>query len=84
MIKRDEISNPNSCLNKSADDEPVFVLRAHDPHASNIVRTWANVRITAIVCRQKPESDMEIVRDALALADTMDAWHEAEKAKDAG
>jgi hypothetical protein len=31
MIKNLELTNPDSCLNKAADDEMVFVLRAKDP-----------------------------------------------------
>jgi len=42
MIKRDEITNPDSCLNRAADDEPIFVLRAHDKTAPHVVRAWAN------------------------------------------
>lgn len=41
MIKRDEIANPHSCLNRAADDEPIFVLVAHDSTAPERVREWA-------------------------------------------
>lgn len=40
MIKSEETTNPNSCLNQAEDDEPVFVLRAHDPLAPVIVSKW--------------------------------------------
>lgn len=40
MIKRDELSNPESCLNQAADDEPLFVLKANDPIAAETVRWW--------------------------------------------
>lgn len=43
MLKRDEIVNPQSCLNKAADDELVFVLRARDPIAAEVVEFWATV-----------------------------------------
>lgn len=42
MIKRKEIADPTSCLNRAADDEPLFVLRAHDINGSHMVRVWAN------------------------------------------
>ena len=42
MRKRDELSDPNSCLNKAADDEPVFVLRAHDASAPDAIRAWVD------------------------------------------
>ena len=40
MTKRREIEDPESCLNKAADDEPLFVLRAKDLLAPAVVRTW--------------------------------------------
>lgn len=39
--KRENILNPASCWNRAAPDEPVFVLRANDPLAPQIVREWA-------------------------------------------
>lgn len=44
MIKRDELSNPNSCLNTADDDEPLFVLKGCDRHAPALVWLWAIVR----------------------------------------
>lgn len=41
MLKRHEVANPESCLNKADDNEPVFVLRANDPLAPSIVSAWA-------------------------------------------
>jgi hypothetical protein len=41
MLKHDELSLPASCLNKAADDEPIFVLRANDALAAHTVREWA-------------------------------------------
>lgn len=40
MKKEDELRNPNSCFNKAAHDEPIFVLRANDPIAAQTVRLW--------------------------------------------
>lgn len=45
MIKRDELSNPNSCLNKTHDDEPIFVLRANDAVAAHVVEYWASAYV---------------------------------------
>jgi hypothetical protein len=42
MKKTDELTDPSSCINKAADDEPVFVLRANDPLAAGVVDYWAN------------------------------------------
>jgi len=47
MLKRDELANPESCINKAADDEPVFVLRANDENAPAIVLEW---------CRESQQS----------------------------
>ena len=43
MIKRDELADPNSCLNKAADDEPIFVLRAQDFLAPAAVTRWLHL-----------------------------------------
>lgn len=45
MIKREEVSNLNSCLNRAHDDEPVFVLRANDPIAAHVVEYWASAYV---------------------------------------
>lgn len=45
MIKRDEIANPNSCLNKAADDEMLFVLREKDEAMAATIEFWANERL---------------------------------------
>lgn len=41
--KREELANPNGCLNMAADDEPIFVLRANDELASIVVQYWTRV-----------------------------------------
>lgn len=41
MLKRDEIGTAVSCLNKAAEDEPLFVLRANDETAPGVVMAWA-------------------------------------------
>jgi hypothetical protein len=45
MIKRDELNDPNSCLNRAADDEWLFVLRAHDVAAPATIEEWCRIRI---------------------------------------
>ena len=50
------------------EDEPVFLLRAQDRTAAEIVRTWAEMQL------QLPDCDMKAVDLALAHADKMDAW----------
>ena len=48
-------------------DEPLFVLRAHDALAADIVRRWAEAASKAGVLETK-------VEEALALAKQMDEW----------
>jgi hypothetical protein len=76
MIKRDELANPNSCLNKAADNEPIFVLRANDDIAAYVVREWAyryyqdkRSNPGGVTDPQKAKFD-----EALELADTMERW----------
>jgi hypothetical protein len=42
MLKKELIAGP-SCLTAAADDEPVFLLRAHDELAPEVVRYWAQL-----------------------------------------
>lgn len=37
MIKKDELSQPNSCMSKAHPEEMVFVLRAKDPSQPRIL-----------------------------------------------
>lgn len=39
--KRENLSDPSSCLNRALGDEPIFILRASDPVAPLIVVEWA-------------------------------------------
>jgi len=55
------------CLGKAADDEPVFILRAHDETAPATIRYWAQKARVA-------GSPLEKVHKALDLADEMVAW----------
>ena len=45
MIKRDEIANPNSCLNRARDDEMLFVLLERDDASPATLRFWISERI---------------------------------------
>lgn len=47
MLKRDELIDPTSCLNRAAEDEPLFVLRANDENAPAFVTAWARDYITS-------------------------------------
>jgi len=45
MIKRTELTHPNSCLNRARDDEMVFVLIGRDKAAPAAIREWIKQRI---------------------------------------
>lgn len=61
------MADPKSCLGKADPEEPVFVLRAHDPVAASTIRTWVEQRVQRTGWRNEYD-------DALAVADAMDAW----------
>lgn len=79
MIKRDELSNADSCINRAEDNEPVFVLLARDASTPDLVRQWALGRMSEIQRGYKPISDMDMVTEALRFAFTMEAWRNARK-----
>lgn len=70
MLKRQELLDPKSCLNKAAPDEPVFVLRAKDAAAAQTVRLWA-----AMAGHLHESAKVE---EALKLADQMGKWRQAQ------
>jgi hypothetical protein len=69
MRKRDELSDPRSCLNRAKDDEWLFVLIGRDEDAPETVRFWARRR----VARGKRRADDPQIVEALAWADAVEA-----------
>lgn len=65
--KREELSNPKSCLSKAADDEPIFVIRAQDKYSSILVRLWIGLARLGDCSPYK-------IWEAETCAQTMDAW----------
>ncbi len=45
MRKRDELTDPTSCMSKARDDEWTFVLLGRDKAATVAVRAWIDERI---------------------------------------
>lgn len=45
MLKREEMDDPNSCLNRANWDERIFVLLARDVAAPSTIRHWVSERI---------------------------------------
>ena len=45
MIKREELTNPNSCMSRAKDDEMTFVLLGRDTAAPVAIEAWIAERI---------------------------------------
>lgn len=74
MLKKLEVRDPSSCLNNAERDEPIFVLRANDELAPDVVREWArmyDIRKRGLGITQK---QIDKLKEALALADQMERW----------
>jgi hypothetical protein len=66
-IERELAAAGKGCLGKAADDEPVFILRAQDMLAADLVFKWA-VEAQALGC------PWDKVREAKDLAQQMREW----------
>lgn len=68
MIKREELTNPRSCMVRANDDEMTFVLLARDVAAPVAIRAWVKER-----CRiGKNRYDDPQITEALDCADEME------------
>lgn len=84
MKRIDEINRIDSCLNKAGDLEPIFVLRANDELASEIVRVWASrykvqkmgENFDSTGSAALTEKQLEKYNEARALANWMDTYRE--------
>lgn len=65
----------NPCLLKAGDDEPIFVLRAKDSLAPEIVREWVKL---AKLCGKTPP---EKLAEAEELAVKMEKWGEQNESR---
>lgn len=72
-------NNPGAfdCYRNALPDEPFFVLLARDPQAPTLVRHWAQLRSVQINQGRQPNTDSELVREALELACSMEQWRGA-------
>lgn len=69
MLKRDELTDPDSCLSKAKDDEMLFVLLERDESAPATVRFWISERIKR---GQNNPGDLKLL-EAEAVASLMEA-----------
>ena len=68
MRKKDELSNPVSCMSRAEPDEMTFVLLGRDSAAPYAIRMWVRERVRS---GKNKVHDPQIV-EALACADTME------------
>jgi hypothetical protein len=76
MLKAQELSDPESCLNKAKSDEPVFTLRAHDITFSEMLAHWVYLR--TVKYRKNLPGDMQIW-EARMLAVEGEKYRESEQ-----
>jgi len=67
MRKRDELTNPNSCMSRAKDNEMTFVLLGRDSAAPKTIKFWCRERIR--IGKNKP-NDPQIL-EALRCAEEM-------------
>lgn len=68
MIKREELTNPASCMSRAKDDEMTFVLLGRDAAAAETIRYWVRRRIK--LGKNKPDDPQ--IEEALDCATAMD------------
>jgi hypothetical protein len=68
MKKQDELTNPDSCMNKAREGEMTFVLLGRDIAAPVVIREWVAWRIKL---GKNKHGDPQIT-EALDCADAMD------------
>lgn len=72
MMKKEEIKNPDSCLNRSEDEEFVFVLTSRDVCAPLAIRAWIEARLVT----GKNKSTDQQLREASIIATSMEIQRE--------
>lgn len=77
MIKSREVTYPASCLNRARAEEPLFVLRANDELAPDIVRMWAYDYLDQKKKLGLTPAQHKKYLDALDLATDMETWKKA-------
>jgi hypothetical protein len=66
-LERQRAARGEGCLGKAADDEPVFVLRAQDALAADLVEKWA-------IWARMHGCPNDKVQEALVLVEDMRRW----------
>lgn len=73
-----EEPGPFDGLERAEPDEPIFTLRAKDPHAAPLVHQWVRERrewmLTADLSDEKRELELTQIREAEEIAWEMEEW----------
>lgn len=72
MLKRNELKDPQSCMNRAHEDEMTFVLLARDVAAPCAIRAWVVERVRL---GKNTYGDAQII-EALACAERMEVQRE--------
>ncbi len=72
MRKFEELSDPNSCLNRAGHRERIFVVRGHDITSPGTIREWCRLR--CLHGKNVPQDPQ--IQEALAWADAVEAGAE--------
>lgn len=67
MVKKEELTNPNSCMSRAANDEMTFVLLGRDEAAPDAIIAWAAKRVSL----GKNRLDDAQIQEALQCAEKM-------------
>jgi len=67
MIKREELTNPASCMSRARDDEMTFVLLGRDAAAPVAIRAWVAERTRLGKNKATDEQILEALRCAAAM-----------------
>jgi hypothetical protein len=70
---RDATTRGEGPLAKAADDEPVFLLRAQDCHAADLVEKWA-IWVSSAIPHIEGSAMTHKVTEAMLIADQMRRW----------
>jgi hypothetical protein len=84
-IEREMTAAGKGTLGKAADDEPVFILRAKDRYAPQIVEAWARAvdcdTFNVVSGTENIDATRAKIKEARALAHSMRAWQELNSCK---
>ena len=76
MMKKNELSDPDSCFNRARDDEIVFVLLSRDASSPVTIRAWCAERVR----RGKNVWDDPQIKEALRCAENMEGQRKCDPA----